>query len=315
MSSGSPRACGEQLPARNAMALSIGSSPRLRGTAAFFVRKITHSGSSRACGERTNDTSRPSSQPVHPRACGEQVQWLGGETPKPGSSRAFGEQFFHWLLTFLVHGSSPRLRGTALQRRHSDEFAGSSPRLRGTDEPIRYRVRLDRFIPRLRGTVRQELQAKERIRFIPAPAGNSPVSSPSGSARAVHPPRLRGTERLTDKLRLTNGSSRRLRGTVRYCALGNVEHRFIPRACGEQFRTSRLGLLYPRFIRACGDRPRLRGYRDRPAFIPRACGEQMNPFATASALIGSSPRLRGTAARATSFFPVPRFIPAPAGNS
>ena len=89
-----PRACGEQHLEMATRSVSIGSSPRLRGTANdggcwFEVNRFIPApagNSSKRIGPR-----RPST--VHPRACGEQVM----NTRWPSSTV----------------GSSPRLRGTA----------------------------------------------------------------------------------------------------------------------------------------------------------------------------------------------------------
>ena len=132
--------------------ISIGSSPRMRGTAvsrddhevarrgrfipahagnssAHFYRLESipaHAGNSCQTGssprmrgtEGTMTSRRPCQLPVHPRACGEQGNC--------GSSGSAG---------------SPRMRGTGFAAGH-DRTVGSSPRMRGTVE-----YASDRFIP------------------------------------------------------------------------------------------------------------------------------------------------------------------------
>ncbi len=51
------------------------------------------------------------------------------------------------------------------------------------------------------------------------------------------------------------------------------------------------------------------------AVHPRACGEHSAATASGTTLTGSSPRLRGTPSRLAAAGIVPRFIPAPAGNT
>ena len=88
-----PRACGEQPTAETGTRTSLGSSPRLRGTAYTFdsrhssIRFIPAPAGNSRVPPGGGATSR-----LHPRACGEQP-------PRRPSS-------------WLVDGSSPRLRGT-----------------------------------------------------------------------------------------------------------------------------------------------------------------------------------------------------------
>ena len=95
-------------------------------------------------------------------------------------------------------------------------------------------------------------------------------------------------------LRLTHGSSPRLRGTVPLGLGDGGVHRFIPAPAGNSSKPSPSAPL--------------------AAVHPRACGEQNSTVNSGIVSPGSSPRLRGTA------FPVSRaeanirFIPAPAGN-
>ena len=144
-----------------------------------------------------------------------------------------------------------------------------------------------------------------RIRFIPAPAGNSVKASYSCFIDSVHPracgeqpaatvmptssfgssPRLRGTvvQVVIAQLMGRHGSSPRLRGTgnelVRRCFIHPVH----PRACGEQ------GSARHRFCQAgrqCG------------RFIPAPAGNSSPTVHCAAGntrrFSGSSPRLRGT---------------------
>ena len=72
--------------------------------------------------------------------------------------------------------------------------------------------------PRLRGTGAALVPFGEEVRFIPAPAGNRPSTSPGGSTHSVHP-RACGEQSLSPWRGVTvAGSSPRLRGTGRwYC--------------------------------------------------------------------------------------------------
>ena len=91
-----PRACGEQHVERNWFHGSLGSSPRMRGTAQGQPHLRGHVRFIPAhAGNRSSRSSSLSSASVHPRACGEQE---AGQ-----------------LATLNADGSSPRMRGTVIR--------------------------------------------------------------------------------------------------------------------------------------------------------------------------------------------------------
>ena len=131
------------------------------------------------------------------------------------------------------------------------------------------------------------------------------------------------------------GSSPRLRGTGRRRPSSVASCAVHPRACGER------GFMSSSCSGISGSSPRLRGTErggqcqdDECRFIPapagngrsaprsesrfpvhpRACGERFRNFTERVCSIGSSPRLRGTAADVLLVRHFRRFIPAPAGN-
>ena len=217
----------------------------------------------------------PLDWPVHPRACGEQ-----------GARHATGA---------APGGSSPRMRGTGLDR----------------------------------------LDLRTEIRFIPAHAGNRPSCGPLGGFLSVHPRACGEQADLGRVAGLAVGSSPRMRGTAGAMEMKRITERFIPahagnrsgcvatitplavhpRACGEQpvamASTVRTGGSSPRmrgtasrtsifcewrrFIPAhAGNSPGSEGRGDPRAVHPRACGEQ-SPLCQISQIpAGSSPRMRGT---------------------
>ena len=89
-----PRVCGEQLVVRRLPTVSLGSSPRVRGTERQGRQQTGESRFIPACaGNRRPGIPLRRPPPVHPRVCGEQ---------RAGVDRAIAEG-----------GSSPRVRGTA----------------------------------------------------------------------------------------------------------------------------------------------------------------------------------------------------------
>ncbi len=160
---------------------------------------------------------------------------------------------------------------------HGSKFnhAGSSPRVRGT---------------RLMNDCNHVPQ-----RFIPAGAGNAITAYPCLALRTVHP---RGCgERLRNRqiTRLVNGSSPRVRGTRSYSLHPALRERFIPAGAGNAPSWSLSSAL--------------------ASVHPRGCGERAERWRPCVAHCGSSPRVRGTRARARSRPPNRRFIPAGAGNA
>ena len=111
-------------------------------------------------------------------------------------------------------------------------------------------------------------------RFIPAGAGNARVLYDAQRMAPVHP---RGCgERLISRWRLvtSRGSSPRVRGTPSPSRYQPGRTRFIPAGAGNARSTTPLS-----------------GCR---AVHPRGCGERKSLTEHEAAMIGSSPRVRGT---------------------
>ena len=153
--------------------------------------------------------------------------------------------------------------------------SGSSPRLRGTPNGLRVR--------------------RYCVRFIPAFAGNARPNPPAPAVRSVHP-RVCGERGLIESFELTrSGSSPRLRGTPACHVPHALPDRFIPAFAGNAPR-------YPPVVVLA-------------TVHPRVCGERRRAEKCRQALVGSSPRLRGTLRISTYLNHAVRFIPAFAGNA
>ena len=211
-----PRACGEHPLGKGRRQRVGGSSPRLRGTHGLSApgghcdRFIpAPAGNTPSTRKRTNQAA------VHPRACGEHRRWSSS---------------WHW-----TDGSSPRLRGThgrirmgGIGGRFIPAPAGNTracadsprcppvhPRACGEHPPLRVRGQnIFGSSPRLRGTPCRNGLICGNVRFIPAPAGNTPESRPCRHRKTVHP-RACGEHATRAGCRFTSrGSSPRLRGTL-----------------------------------------------------------------------------------------------------
>ena len=208
------------------------------------------------------------------------------------------------------------MRGTALRQRsrtgavrfipaHAGNRGGSRslpramsvhPRACGEQIPaLTKSVTVSGSSPRMRGTVVSVDQSLQRLRFIPAHAGNSAVAVYRLHPHTVHP-RACGEQSLI-KQRRGNviGSSPRMRGTDVRRDLGVGLGRFIPAHAGNSI------LLKPLF--GCF------------TVHPRACGEQIYAAEFRANAPGSSPRMRGTDRYISVTVGRTRFIPAHAGNS
>ena len=148
--------------------------------------------------------------------------------------------------------------------------------------------------PRLRGTGRIAGVADDSGRFIPAPAGNGSISRVIHSIPSVHPRACGERGCFYHSICLFCGSSPRLRGTVLRAADNFTAHRFIPAPAGNG------DVAVTHLITV--------------TVHPRACGERPRCIRWVGVVIGSSPRLRGTAPDTLSLGCRFWFIPAPAGN-
>ena len=314
-----------------------GSSPRVRGTRPRPHRDGRKRRFIPACAGNTCSCARRlPTCPVHPRVCGEHE----------GGDRSRGN----------LGGSSPRVRGTqsrsdarSPQRRFIPACAGNTnartlqrqlkpvhPRVCGEHVSFgRCSVRLRGSSPRVRGTPAERPHPLDRLRFIPACAGNTSSARLISATISVHP-RVCGEHRnVANAAGDTYGSSPRVRGTRRRRASVDRRRRFIPRVRGTR-RGRRCPHQYRRFIPACagnthhtvlaqrcqyGSSPRVRGtplaHRreslvDR--FIPACAGNTHATIGPAS-FSGSSPRVRGTPLGLLPARYGRRFIPACAGNT
>ena len=250
-----PRACGEHGPNWLSERYPSGSSPRLRGTPPHgAVAQVAERFIPAPAGNTSEALNARASRSVHPRACGEH-RW----SPKSSSS---------------ANGSSPRLRGTRLniwphytRNRFIPAPAGNTSRSwrRCPPTPVHPRacgehsgtapvsITHNGSSPRLRGTRRDPLSPGLRLRFIPAPAGNTPAH-PQGPARSPVHPRACGEHlSMTRLIRLANGSSPRLRGTRSGAILDGDSRRFIPAPAGNTPEKHRMNRRSPVHPRACGE--------------------------------------------------------------
>ncbi len=253
-----------------------GSSPRARGTlllpmlVLIRLRFIPAGAGNTACmGQPLRDRA------VHPRGRGEHHQTRSAPS--------------------IAAGSSPRARGTRQGSQTKSGFSRFIPAGAGNtnDQSLEYvtltvhprgrgeHVRHSSLAwlssgssPRARGTLSLPSIATAGARFIPAGAGNTPLSQALACRWPVHP-RGRGEHQrggCASKSRA--GSSPRARGTRQAQAAEVVRRRFIPAGAGNTCALP---------VAKC-----------RETVHPRGRGEHYEMIARSSCRSGSSPRARGT---------------------
>ena len=254
-----------------------GSSPRVRGT---HARTLRHRGGRRfipACaGNSAPNNELTAAQTVHPRVCGELA--AGG---------AVDQERLRFIPACAGNSSCGCATGGA---------SSVHPRVCG--ELIRAGIGMTPNVgssPRVRGTLNRPPCRAVTNRFIPACAGNSLLAAVEARLVTVHP-------RVCGELSAHASFRRHMAGSS-------------PRVRGTPTSTTRMGSRC-RFIPACAgnSRPRRPSRRGRPVH-PRVCGELPRERKARGALVGSSPRVRGTRRHADAGPDSLRFIPACAGNS
>ena len=292
-----PRACGELDGHGVVSSRSGGSSPRMRGTQLSDCLGARRSRIIPAhAGNSSNEGGAVRWNSDHPRACGELMSGLFARALALGSSprmrgtprRSAGAPCRSRIIPAHARNSHfgfghwrgrsdhPRACGELLDGETERAYdAGSSPRMRRTRAGLVGRLRSGRIIP--------------------AHAGNSLDTQPGRHATADHP---RACGELLNRSRgvpLITGSSPRMRGTPDRLAAVLAPKRIIPAHAGNSLRLS----------------PPTACRTDHP----RACGELWLHVDRPHALVGSSPRMRGTPCRASHTAIRTRIIPAHAGNS
>jgi len=256
-----PRACGERPSIQSGRVRSVGSSPRVRGTDAFgflwcsFYRFIP----ARAGNGSSPVTPEPH-RTVHPRACGERTRAAVGSVTSCGSSPRVRGTVRKFVST-RVHGRFiPARAGNGPVRNVSFHATAVHPRACGERKSsVDVHVSPGGSSPRVRGTGVDRAGRRDRIRFIPARAGNGSAVASASMANSVHP-RACGERLSSPKLqKVLRGSSPRVRGTAVQGIVRGRARRFIPARAGNGLRGRvRFGhaAVHPR---ACGERVSLMG--------------------------------------------------------
>ena len=292
-----PRACGELGGHRRHRVARPGSSPRMRGTRAPPGQPQpppriipAHAGNSLVRLVMLNLLAD------HPRACGEldskplNLCKSVGSSPRMRGTPAAAVGIVWGIRIIPAHA------GNSLAPLRTDRTGSDHPRACGELRRLWTRVRgTYGSSPRMRGTHVEARGVFGVGRIIPAHAGNSIQGFGERSCGSDHP-RACG-ELLLSRCPVAHliGSSPRMRGTRSRPRGVLAPWRIIPAHAGNSGDSSDRGLA--------------------SADHPRACGELVRLMHWVFALLGSSPRMRGTQKGSVDEVAFTRIIPAHAGNS
>ena len=312
-----PRAGGER---HDALAFAdgvVGSSPRGRGTQ-LNVRRF-----------------RLLARFIPARA-GNAVAAAAGRSSRTVHPRAGGERFAPIQIASAQTGSSPRGRGTQLDAVRRDEGLRFIPARAGNAPACSASGPSASVHPRAGG---ERLSARPSLTsalgFIPARAGNAAPDPAACPIPPVHPRAGGERSRWSNTSGPPAGSSPRGRGTRARRRRRPRPRRFIPARAGNATAWAGTTTRSPVHPARAGNAGRRWADASRSAVHPRAGGERRvtnGPVVSAPGSsraggerraswsigrcrTGSSPRGRGTLTILVEDGPVPRFIPARAGNA
>ena len=292
-----PRACGANLSTSSNSNSSAGSSPRVRGKRPRARDRVDRRRIIPARAGQTQDQQGTmTDSPDHPRACGANPDFRAAAERETGSSpRVRGKRSRstrHCRCSWII----PARAGQTQETSGKNTGDADHPRACGANESSLSRLSsTSGSSPRVRGKQLYETAKSQKRRIIPARAGQTGSSRPPWSAPSDHPRACGANKGSQDGFAQLFGSSPRVRGKHDIFSKGGFVGRIIPARAGQTRRSS------------CR-------YESRPDH-PRACGA--NPIFSASnvTLSGSSPRVRGKLALRPATPPVPRIIPARAGQT
>ena len=211
-----PRVCGEQDLSLIGLCRSLGSSPRVRGTASCCdLRRCCYRFIPACAG---NSAAAPiiwRNGPVHPRVCGEQSRTYRSLDIATGSSPRVRGTAWGYAAPDPAGRFIPACAGNSFQRRSSSGTRSVHPRVCGEQIPKPHHFARDTgSSPRVRGTAAGAQAQVTGGRFIPACAGNSRNRGLDFLWAPVHP-RVCGEQRNSIPfIFCPSGSSPRVRGTV-----------------------------------------------------------------------------------------------------
>ena len=249
-----PRVCGGTRSKGVAYEQATGLSPRVRGNHAVLIQNHQIDGSIPACaGEPLVPEYQRPRGTVYPRVCGGtslcilSVSWRSGLSP-----RVRGNPWYP-NTNGLEARSIPACAGEPPSASSASPGARVYPRVcGGTGSRPRWPMRMTGLSPRVRGNRPKRRGHLQRVRSIPACAGE-PSAAPSMLSRtAVYPRVCGGTRRLSTHRWSCRGLSPRVRGNPGLPPRCCPGRRSIPACAGEPRRSMSVQNRRRVYPRVCG---------------------------------------------------------------
>ena len=229
-----PRMCGERIRWYQPKSGKHGSSPHARGTPYILLYDSGNDRFIPACAGNARLTgSEARRTAVHPRMRGERVRCLKPCSTGIGSSPHARGTLFPMESIRCRTRFIPACAGNANWRFRARCVGTVHPRMRGERGKCSRCPHVQRgSSPHARGTHLNGTHNPEKLRFIPACAGNAARADGRPGLVSVHP-RMRGErEALLERFRTHHGSSPHARGTRLAAVVIDPDRRFIPACAG-----------------------------------------------------------------------------------
>ena len=269
--------CGENSPRARGQRRGGGSSPRVRGKPPVDRSTSITFGLIPACAGKTAATSLPGpSAAAHPRVCGENTRRSAHQSVGQGSSPRVRGKLVSLVFDDGMTGLIPACAGKTQASPSTCSSPPAHPRVCGENAARSAAMPMrSGSSPRVRGKPGDRGHEGHEGGLIPACAGKTPPPRRSAAAWTAH-----------------------------------------PRVCGENRGRGRRVVWTRWLIPACaGKTHRLVTGAPRARAHPRVCGENFLSWAPRTALMGSSPRVRGKHANRQCCAHSGRLIPACAGKT
>ena len=170
-----PRACGANVRSGSTGWATIGSSPRVRGKRLLYGADVgTHRIIPARAGQTPSDHEDHAASPDHPRACGANSWSVSPVSFPDGSSPRVRGKRVDAVLTARPLRIIPARAGQTVLIVHSRVLSSDHPRACGANATSAFLALSPAgSSPRVRGKLRDSPDGVERVRIIPARAGQT----------------------------------------------------------------------------------------------------------------------------------------------
>ena len=307
-----PRECGATAEPSHEWVTGLGLSPRVRGNpSGAFVDIVSPRSIPASAGQPEVDFAARIHTEVYPRECGATTRSVVIPPPVLGLSPRVRGNHPPARAGYPNGRSIPASAGQPSCISPASRSASVYPRECGATSHCHVRAAsIPGLSPRVRGNHITYRQPPVGERSIPASAGQ-PYSESCGKLRYWVYPRECGATSFQGRLGLARpGLSPRVRGNRRVPQVQGSQRGSIPASAGQPTPDTASTLPYPR---ECGATSQS-SWRCPSTVYPRECGATVRQVSLNGFQDGLSPRVRGNLKAGSSPTPLPRSIPASAGQ-